>query len=79
MFDRKNPAGASGYSSPFALAVTAIAICLGVAMGTAAALSPKAATPEVSAAATYDGPAGYLPAQLVNQAKDIEPMPVEYY
>lgn len=75
MIDRKNSAGQAGYSK--ALTVTAIAICAVLVMGAAAALVPTGSKPEVPAASTttYDGSVGYLPAQVVNQAKEIEPMP----
>jgi hypothetical protein len=54
----------------------------GIAIGCisiAAVLMPAGSASQASAAstasaATEDGP-GYLPAQYVNQAKDIEPMP----
>jgi hypothetical protein len=42
-------------------------------------LAPAEATSDRSAPATYTGPSGYLPEQLVNQAKDAEPMPEIYY
>jgi hypothetical protein len=76
MIDRKNTAGKSGVFSPFMLAVAALAIC---ATGGAILLTPAEATSKVSPTATYDGPTGYLPAQLVNQATEIEPMPEMYY
>jgi hypothetical protein len=43
-------------------------------------LAPAAATPGVSTSSTaaYAGPSGYLPDQVVNQAKEVEPMPVMY-
>ena len=76
MIDSNNTAGKSGFFSPFMLAVAVLAIC---ATGAAIQLTPAEATSKVSPTAAYDGPTGYLPAQLVNQAKEIEPMPVEYY
>ena len=41
---------------------------------------PAAATSGVSAnsTATYARPSGYFPDQFVNQAKEVEPMPVMY-
>lgn len=67
----------SGSFSLFTLAAGAISIC-GVAA--IVLLMPAQATSEASAAGarTYtaagDAP-GYLPAQYVNQAREIEPMP----
>jgi hypothetical protein len=77
MINRKNAASESGYSNLFALAVTATAISAVLVMGTVAALSPAAATPNVSTEnlAAYGGPTAYFPAQYVNQATEIEPMP----
>jgi len=77
MNDRKNPAGESGSFSPFAIAVTVVAI--GVLTAAAALLAPAAATSGVSAPTAYAGPSGYFPDQFVNQAKEIEPMPEMYY
>jgi hypothetical protein len=73
MINRKNLAGESGHSNPFAFAVTAIAICTALWAG-AILLAPAAAT-----TMAYDGSAGYFPEQFVNQAKEIEPMPEMYY
>jgi hypothetical protein len=77
MINRKNTAGESGYSNPFVLAITAIAICGALAMGAAAGLTPAAATPNVSTECTaaHESPFAYFPEQYVNQATEIEPMP----
>jgi len=76
MINRKNLTGESAF-----FAVTAIAICAVLVAAAAAVLAPAVATPSVSThnTATYAGPAGYFPAQFVNQAKEIEPMPAMYY
>lgn len=76
MINRKNAASESGYSNPFALAVTAIAISA-VVMGAVAGRTPAAATTNVSieSTAAYVEPTTYFPAQYVNQATEIEPMP----
>jgi len=62
-------------ASTFALAVAAIAIS-----GVAVLLMPASAVSESFAASTdtYAGPAGYFPDGYVNQAREIEPMPVMY-
>jgi hypothetical protein len=78
MSDHKNTAGGSGSFNSFALAAAAVAI-FALGMGAATALAPTTAAPSVSAAATYNGPAGYFPEQYVNQAKEVEPMPEMYY
>lgn len=77
MIHHKNPTGESGYSSLFALAIAAVAICATLAMGAAAVLTPAAATPSVSTerGAAHESPFAYFPAQYVNQATEIEPMP----
>ncbi len=49
------------------------------AVGAAVMLAPAEATSERSSAAAYAGPGGYLPDQVVNQAKVVEPMPEIYY
>jgi hypothetical protein len=81
MNDRKNSSGQSGYSK--ALSFTAIAVTAVLVMGAAAALvpTPAATEAEVQAASTtsYDESVGYLPAQVANQAKEIEPMPEMYF
>lgn len=81
MINRENPAGKSGFFTRFALAVIAIAICFVLAMGAAAALAPTAESFDAStdSTATYDGPAGYFPAQLLNQVREFEAMPDIFY
>lgn len=63
----------SGSFSLTALAFLAIAIC-----AIAVLLMPAQAGTEASAA-TYSATSDYLPAQIANQAKEIEPMPEMYY
>jgi len=77
MIDSKDSTESSPFKT-FALAVAAVAICA-LLMGVADVLAPAAATSQVSATATYAGPSGYFPDEYVNQAKEIEPMPAEYY
>ena len=76
MNDRKVTAGKSGFFTPFMLAVALLAIG---ATGVAIQLAPAEATSKVAPTATYAGPTGYFPAQFVNQATEVEPMPAEYY
>jgi len=75
MMNRKNLSGESAF-----FAVTAIAICAVLVAAAAGLLAPAAATSGVSAnsTATYAGRSGYFPDQFVNQAKEVEPMPVMY-
>ena len=79
MINRKNLSGESAF-----FAITAIAICSVLVAAAAALLAPAAATPGVSTQGTApvvavgDDPA-YFPAQYVNQAKKVEPMPEMYY
>jgi len=75
MMNRKNLSGESVF-----FAVTAIAICAVLVAAVASVLAPAAANSGVSTSSTaaYAGPSGYLPDQLVNQAKAVEPMPVMY-
>ena len=79
MINRKNLSGESAF-----FAITAIAICSVLVAAAAALLAPAAATPGVSTQGTApvvavgDGPA-YFPAQYVNQAEKVEPMPEMYY
>jgi len=75
MIDSKNSAGKPGSFNFFTLAVAVIAVC---ATGGALLLTPAEATSKVSPTALYAGPTGYLPAQIVNQATEVEPMPAEY-
>jgi len=76
MNNRKNLAGETGFFNLYTLIVALIAIC---AVGTAVMLAPAEATSERTSAAAYAGPGGYLPDQVVNQAKVVEPMPEIYY
>ncbi len=64
----------SGSFSLVSLALLAIAIC-----AVAVLLMPAHAGNEVSAETTYSAASDYLPAQIANQAKEIEPMPEMYY
>jgi hypothetical protein len=75
MMNRKNLSGESAF-----FAVTAIAICAVLIAAAAGLLAPAAATSAVStnSTAAYAGPSGYFPDQFVNQAKEVEPMPVMY-
>jgi hypothetical protein len=75
MMNRKNLSGESAF-----FAITAIAICAVLVAAAAGLLAPAAATSAVStnSTATYAGPSGYFPDQFVNQAKEVEPMPVMY-
>ena len=76
MDNRKNLSGETGFFNLYTLVVALIAIC---AVGAAVMLAPAEATSERSASAAYAGPGGYLPDQVVNQAKVVEPMPEIYY
>jgi hypothetical protein len=71
MSNREN--SESGSFNLFTLAVAAIAIC-----GAAVLLMPTHANSDTPAS-TYAGPAGYFPAEYVNQAKEIEPEIYHYY
>jgi hypothetical protein len=75
MMNRKNLSGESAF-----FAITAIAICAVLVAAAAGLLAPAAATSAVSTNSTapYAGPSGYFPDQFVNQAKEVEPMPVMY-
>jgi hypothetical protein len=63
----------SGSFNMPALALLAIAICAVVVM-----LMPAHANTEASAVA-YSAATDYLPAQIPNQAVEVEPMPEMYY
>ncbi len=83
MLDSKHPGGESGSFNPSAIVVTAIAIC-SITLGAATLRAPAAATPPASAisaalSAVAGGDTGYLPAQIANQAREIEPIPEMYY
>ncbi len=69
MTNRKNLAGESGYSKPFALTVAAIAIC-GLMMG-AAVLAPAGATTDISIATAYAEATDDFPDQFVSQPEQI--------
>jgi len=75
MINRKNPAGESGFFNPFVLAITAMAVCLVLAIRATAALTPAAATPASWTTESYGGSAGYFPDQLLNHAREFEAMP----
>ena len=79
MNDRKDSAGETGSSRPWTLVAAAIGAV--VVMGAAVAVVPPEASPQVSSASgtAFAGPSGYLPDQIANQAKEIEPMPEMYY
>jgi hypothetical protein len=76
MSNRKNESGSVSF---FTIAAAAVAIC-----GTAAALMlmPEQPSTEASAAnaVTYSaaGEVGYLPAQVENQAPEIQPLPEQF-
>jgi hypothetical protein len=80
MSNRENETRKSGFFDVFTLAAAALAIG-----GTALALMlmPANATSEASGekteshAAVGDG-TGYVPAQVVNQAKEIQPLPEQF-
>jgi hypothetical protein len=72
MINRKSE---SGFFNPFALTVTAIAICLILAVRAMAALTPATATPDTWTTETYGGPGGYFPAQLLDRSREFELMP----
>jgi hypothetical protein len=74
MIKSQNVGNESGYSSPFALAVAAIAVCSSLVLGAAA----LAAASNGSYTIAGNGSTGYFPDQFVNQAKEIEAMPDTY-
>lgn len=77
MNERDKVTGQSGHSHPVALAFTAIAVGAIVLAGSLTMRMQAVATPGVPAerAAIADTPTVYFPAQYVNQATEIEPMP----
>ena len=82
MLNSKHPGSESGSLNLSAIVVTAIATC-GITLGAVTLLAPAAATPLAPAfsaapGAFAGGDAGYLPAQIANQAREIEPMPEMY-
>jgi hypothetical protein len=77
MNNSKNTAGESGSSKLFLHNVAAVAICAVLATGAAVMLMPAAATSNVSTGSSATSAVvgeGYLPAQYVNQAVDLEPI-----
>ena len=77
MIDRSKLARESGITSPWALAVAILALCAFLVTGAVTLWTVALAAPGVSTerSATADTPTVYFPAQYVNQATDIEPMP----
>ena len=69
MTNRKDLAGESGYSSSFALTVTAIAIC-SLIIG-ATFLAPAGAASDISTTTDYADSTGDFPDQFVNQPEQI--------
>jgi hypothetical protein len=80
MRNRESHAVESRFFNPTTLLVAVIVIgCMGIAamLMPAGATSGASTASAASHAAIGDGP-GYLPAQYVNQAKEIEPMPATF-
>lgn len=76
MNDRNKTTGQSGHSHPVALAFTAIAVGAIVMVGSMNMRMEAAATAGPAQAAAADvAPFVYFPAQYVNQATEIEPLP----
>ena len=77
MIDRNRTTGQSGHSHPLALAFVAVAVGAIVMVGSMTTRMEAAAITSVSAEPTTIGetPFVYFPAQYVNQATEIEPMP----
>jgi hypothetical protein len=76
MINSSNAARDYGSSILFALAVTWVAASAALAMGAVTGLTSNPATPRISAAsAAADTHYAYFPAQYVNQATEIEPLP----
>jgi len=77
MNDRNQPAGESGAIYLVGLAAAAIVTCAVLLIGALTVRSLAAATPDISIErpAAVETPADYFPAQYVNQATPIEPMP----
>jgi hypothetical protein len=75
MINRNNFTSESGYTNSFALAVTAVVACVGLAMGAVGVLASATPGASTEITAVYDSPTAYFPAQYVNQATEIEPMP----
>jgi len=72
MIDRNKHVRELGMSYPWALAVAGIAIFAVVVTGSFTMRMQAIAAPS---AATVDSPTVYFPAQYVNQATEIEPLP----
>jgi hypothetical protein len=77
MINRSHFAREYGEAYPWALAVAGFAICTVLVTGALTARTVAVAAPSVSTerAATDDSPTVYFPAQYVNQATEIEPVP----
>jgi hypothetical protein len=77
MIDRNPSTGKATGSYALGLAAASIAILALVVTGGLAVRTLAAAAPSVAneRAVTNDTPAVYFPAQFVNQATEIEPMP----
>ncbi len=71
MINRKRE---SGFFNPFVLAITAMALCLLVAIRATAALTPAAATQDTWTTETY-GPYGYFPPDVLDRVREFEVMP----
>jgi hypothetical protein len=71
MINRKRE---SGFFNPFVLAITAMALCLVLAIRTTAALTPVTATHDTWTTET-DGPYGYFPPHLLDRSREFELMP----
>jgi conjugal transfer/entry exclusion protein len=69
MSNRETSTGEARPSNLLTMAVIALVIC-----AIAVLLMPAHATTEISVANDADSVVGYLPAQVANQATEIEPM-----
>ena len=63
----------SGYFRIVVMVAVSAAVSAGAIM-----LMPANANPKTDAAGVYAGPTDYFPAQYVNQASEIVPMPAMY-
>lgn len=77
MIDRRKLVRESGMTYPWALAVTGLAICAVLVTGALTVRMQAVAAPSASTepAAAVDSPTVDFPAQDVNQATEIEPLP----
>ena len=77
MIDRSKLARESGITNPWMLAVGAFAICAVLVTGALSARTVAVAATSASTerASTDERPTAYFPAQYVNQATEIEPLP----